>query len=655
MKRRTRVALVLFGVFLSISAPVIGSVLLDSGKDAGQNVEVSMPNGPTVIVGESINFTNTNPWNESNTIILKPWGEFESQGNTSLRVTQFNGTWTNATNINATAAALTIRPNDKPALTVAGNVTAVAYRDDITLADKNTAFEYSASGSGNISINGLESTTDWGAVTATGSTIDSGTTTSSGTATVSVSSATNQDLVLFENSPPTASNFSPPDGEDLDSYDTNFTVDVTDQDFPQSDEVTAELYVDGTAIANKTVTSNTTVSITHQITTGGSHTYHWKLTDKYGGTTTTADRTINVPSEFSIYNISAPSQLVDNVGEIELTFYADDTVFTRTTSDGTVNLTGLPTNQELIVTASASGYYDRQTVILSLYEQQAIYLLNDTITAYNTKFILSDNTGGTFRSNEPLVIVERGLNKSGTTQWVSISGGEFGVSGYTTALEAGERYRLRVRNSLGDERVFYPYDAQAAETVPLEVGAVSASVEGEASYTWDAGYTNTSGTRRVDFEYIDELNATSSVDVLVYERGNKSNVLVNDTFTGTYGTLDLVWTVSNTTADGASFIVEYSAQRDGETVSGKTIVGPRQTVLEQLPVWLKTIISIGSVFIVAGLFSRANGAIGGIVTAAVGGMWWFVGFLPPEVGVGVVVLSFITAGMVFVRETGGVR
>jgi hypothetical protein len=144
MKRRTQLALVAFGIFLSVAAPVIGYMALDDGKDVGQNVEFDKANGPRVTFGESVNITNENPWNKSNTIVLDPWGEFYSPGDTTVRVTQFNGTWTNTTDINATAANLTLRPNDKPELTVGGGVTGVNYRDDITLDDDQVALEYSA-------------------------------------------------------------------------------------------------------------------------------------------------------------------------------------------------------------------------------------------------------------------------------------------------------------------------------------------------------------------------------------------------------------------------------------------------------------------------------------------------------------------------------
>ncbi|MGB9966112.1 hypothetical protein [Halobacterium hubeiense] len=463
--------------------------------------------------------------------------------------------------------------------------------------------------------------------------------------------------ILFTNHQPEASNLSPEDNAKLDSRDTTFTIDVSDPEFAtaQGDSVEARLFVDDQQVGSQTVTSNSTVSIDHQMSEGGPHTYHWELEDSYGGLTTTNQRTINVPSELTIYNVSAPGQLIDNAGEVELTFYTYDEsneVFTRSVSDGTVNLTGLPVDQEITVTANVNGYYSRQTIIESLYQQQGIYLLNDSRKAYETEFKLNDNTGGSFSKNEPRIIIERALNKSGNTQWVNVAGGRFGVNNYRTTLEAQERYRLTVKNSQGDSRVFYPYDAEAAQVVPLDVGSVSAEAAGGDSYTAEAAYRNDSGTPRVSFEYVDKANQTTSVSVHVYERGNQSNQLVNDTFTGEYGTLDLVWTIpENSTA--TSWVVEYSADRGDNTPNGRQIVGPRQTVLDQIPVWLKTIISVGSVFIVAGLFSRANGAIGGVITAAVGGMWWFVGFLPASVGVGVVALSFLTAGMIFVRDAGG--
>jgi lipoprotein signal peptidase len=65
-----------------------------------------------------------------------------------------------------------------------------------------------------------------------------------------------------------------------------------------------------------------------------------------------------------------------------------------------------------------------------------------------------------------------------------------------------------------------------------------------------------------------------------------------------------------------------------------------------------TLISIGSILVISGLFSQANGGLGGIVAAAMGGIWWYVDMLPSEVGVGVVALSMIIAGAIFIRTRG---
>lgn len=588
---------------------------------------------------------------------------FSSTGAGSVTVAkdQLTGTWTNLTAIDAGSTEITVNPADKQAVTVSQEVDTIRFTS-MAIDDGTVDFvSGGASGQTEVTITDLPANTELAAMgVESNSVLDVATTDASGTVTFVLPNSEHVVELQTNDGPPTASDVTPTDGHETNQESVTFSVGVDDPDFPE-DDVTATLYRKGPTESSFSQEYQTsldtagTVSTTLSLEIGGGHDYYWTLEDGYGDTTQTTTRTVFVPDELRIYNVSDPDQRITNSGNAEVTFRTSGDVYTRSTSNGRINLTGLPVTGTIVATVDVDQYYARQTAIYSIFEQQEIYLLKEPYASvYEVRFTLEDRTGGQFENNEPTVTVERALNKSGNPDWVAVGGGRFGVQGYTTFLQQNEEYRLVVRNSLGDQRVFYPYTASASETVPLRVGNVSADpTSDQESYTANFTYINGT-TSYVQFAYADEGNRTEEIYVEIYEQGNESNVLLQNTSysAGPYGTLSVRQQVPSA-YENSSWVVHYVAKRDGgANANGQEIVGPRRSVLQQLPVWLMTLISIGSILVVSGLFSQANGALGGIVAAALGGIWWYVDMLPDAVGVGVVALAMVIAGAIFMRTRG---
>jgi len=148
-----------------------------------------------------------------------------------------------------------------------------------------------------------------------------------------------------------------------------------------------------------------------------------------------------VPDTLFIRNETNHSQLIDNVGTVDVRFFGDSEVYTRDTDDGTVNMSGLPVGQSFIVTASppdGTNYTDRTVFVTNIYEQQSVYLLNTSINPTITgRFVLDDPTGQ-FGSDSVLYI-EKPINVSGTVQYQTIHADEFGAEGVTATLQESER------------------------------------------------------------------------------------------------------------------------------------------------------------------------------------------------------------------------
>lgn len=239
----------------------------------------------------------------------------------------------------------------------------------------------------------------------------------------------------------------PPDGAKLTERDQTFSIDVSDIDFaePSGDTVTAELYVDGSAVGSDTLTANETATVNHTISKGGVHQYYWIATDEYGFQTTSQTFSLSVPSELRIFNESAPTQLVDNA-TVELRMYTNETgnaqIHERSTTDGSINMTGIPADQPFVVVAQADGYLPRRIFVPSLYESQKIFLLPDTKEYVDATFAIQDYSGQ-FPQDETVLIVQRELN--GTLQ--TVLGDYFGANGqFPAQIAYNQRHRLILYN-----------------------------------------------------------------------------------------------------------------------------------------------------------------------------------------------------------------
>lgn len=328
------------------------------------------------------------------------------------------------------------------------------------------------------------------------------------------------------------------------------SVDVSDPDFatPQGDSLTAAWFVDGEKRGETPVTSNGQISYDVQSISAGSHTWHVEVTDEQGHTTTSATFDINIASQLRIYNEAAPADLVDNA-TVEVQYFFDESnpdqsiVVQRETSNGVVNMTGLPAAQPFIVVADAEGYQPRRIYVESLFDQQQIYLLPDNKTSVGVRFKLRDYSGR-FPADETIMKIQRPLN--GT--WQTVHGDRFGSTGeFPATLAYNERHRLILVNTeTGRERVVGPY-------TPLSDGeqVVTVNAGGEPELPGTIAWLPSPATQR--------LTATENVTV-GGELRSTDDSLSEWTLTAYYGqSADTASTVlgqkQGTAAGGGSFSV----------------------------------------------------------------------------------------------------
>jgi len=166
------------------------------------------------------------------------------------------------------------------------------------------------------------------------------------------------------------------------------------------------------------------------------------------------------PGNLTIKNESDPSEIItgtqSNPVEVEIRFFlSDDTdspdeIISRSTTDGKVNMTGLPKNESFVVVADADGFEPRRVFVESLLQQETIYLLPESKPSVTKLYQLKDFTG-LYPQEDSVLKIQRGINNS----WQTVQGDFFGATGeFEAVLAENTRHRLVILNTeTGDRRV----------------------------------------------------------------------------------------------------------------------------------------------------------------------------------------------------------
>ena len=594
------------------------------------------PDGPNVTLGETTEFRNENPWVSDHNITLEPWGSVTSQADTHVRVNEFNGTWTNLTNIDATAGDITIKPNDKQSVTASGGVTTIRYDDGsrVAIGDGQTDFVIGADGSGSVTLHNLPASETFTAGTKSGTGFGQVTTDSTGTGTIPVSQTSGpEEVVLFENHSPEIDNASatPQGGEVIQQSQIDLSVNVSDAEFGtlQGESLDATFFLDGQQVGTDAVSANETTSTTVSNLEGGSHEWYVVVEDNYGQQTTSDTFSFGIPSTLRVFNESDPDQLVDNNVQLRLRFFTGEQtgqVFERTVSDGTVDLTGLPSNERFVVTVDddAENFTYRRIIVDSLIEQQEVYLLPKKVDSVEVDFRLTDYTG-TYPPTGTELYIESPISKdfdgdgSNETEYRVISGDNFGASGsFPATLQTRERYRLRVRNG-PNQRVVGSYTATISQVEEIRIQGLTLEAPEGQTYATLTNITSVNKQRQLNFKYRDESNTTDQFSVTIVERAS-GNVTYTDTVTDAPINDYAVYSVplENDTA----YIVRWNATRDGQQINGSTLVGGQGIDIPLDPDWLGSAAMILIVFVMslAGRRKHTFIAIGAVGVAGI--MMW---------------------------------
>jgi len=654
MERRVRTLAV---ALLALVALAGVGLAITGGVGVSGTVTIDAPSGPSVdVVTNGGELLLDGPAGPNTVEVTHDNGEvvFESTGSTQATVdtTEITGDYTRVTGIDA-SNDLTITPEDKPGVTVAGGTDSVEF-SSMAVDDGTRDFSYSASSSASMTVNQIGATNETViAVAGDGTVLDQTTADSSGSATFSSLGSGTYDVTLATTSDPALSGATPSGGDTVSETPVQLSINVSDGDFPtsQGDSVDVTFYdaSDDSTIGTDTLASNGTATASWDSIQGGSNDWYAVASDSYGNDVTSQTFTFNAPSDLEIRDLETQELITtDSNGDpvnVEVQFFGDEgAVAQRNTTDGTISLEGLPVDERFAVSVDAGDeYVERRILITSLIDHQTAYLLNSTSTEIvRPRFILEDPSNQ-FDTEESEIILERPIETENGTRFVPVTGDRIGLNGFDTALESGQRYRVFVRDpESGTQRRLGEFTPTTSEQVRLTVQDVEFdSVSDVDGLEWTARYiSNEEQADEIEFIYRDTFDV-QSLDYSIVERGNASNVLAS-------GSADGNVTVSEPVPANESdtvWRVEWEATRTG----GDTLDGSRVVSSDKLPVgpglapeW-QTVVSVVALFVIAGLFGAANPGVGGIAVASTGGFLFFLGWLPDSTGGLMVILALFVA------------
>lgn len=437
----------------------------------------------------------------------------------------------------------------------------------------------------------------------------------------------------------------------LDTNPSDIEADISDADFAgDGDSLTVDIALDGSEISSQTINSNQTVSaaIPDSGLTGGQHSYTVTVTDSWGKEVERTE-TYSVPDTLTVRNELDHSDLVGSVSS-NITFFGDENIYSRTTTNSTLQMTGLPVNQDFVALArpSDSNWTTRSLYVDSIYEQQSIYLLNTSaVETVDTRFTLQDPTGQ-YDSNSVLAI-QRAINVSGTTEWQTVHADQFGSEGITVTLQEGVRYRTRITSEDGTEQIVGPYRPEVAETVTIQPGAPEIDIPSfEDGYGYNAGIDNTT----VEYRYDDPENATDSVTVWIHEKDNKSNQLVANSTFFDVGSVYNEFEVSSNESE-QTWVVNYVIQRDGEQIIQSVTIANQRALFSSLAPGLQASLGVLLLLLLAGSFSVLNAGVGAIVVSIASGLLWWVGLLSGVTSAVLISLSLFVSVVYWLARNSG--
>lgn len=370
------------------------------------------------------------------------------------------------------------------------------------------------------------------------------------------------------------------------------------------------------------------------------------------------------PSELQVRNEANPSELIDeNVTLRARLFTSNDTVIQREVTDGTVSLDGVPADERVIVTvreANADFTY-RRILLESVVQTSEIYLLPTDEPSAEVRFQLRDDTGR-FDGSDTRFFVEKPINRdfngdgSNETRYRTISGDRIGADGeFPTILVDSERYRLRVENDAGEQRVLGSYTVQGARVSTIPIGSVEFSADVEQGAALQTSLRDApesaSHEHEVRLVYVDPEGETDELDVsITNSSGGQIRPQSTESIDGATAYVETFPITQEFDPETDTATVSVTARGSfGEESFSQALGDVPDVPIGPLNPQLAELIGLASVLAVAGLLVIKSPPLAAFISPGYAGLLTLVGIIDlPMAGV-------VLAGLVGVLAVVGAR
>ena len=377
------------------------------------------------------------------------------------------------------------------------------------------------------------------------------------------------------------------------------------------------------------------------------------------------------PSELEVRNEADPDELIteESVTLRARLFADDDFVVEREVTDGTVSLEGVPLDEEIVITVREENadFTYRRILIDSAIQTSEIYLLPTTEPSAEVRFQLQDSTDR-FPSESTRLFVEKPITRDFTgdgeqeTRYQTISGDRVGADGeFPTILVDSERYRLRIENDAGEQRVLGSYTVQGAQVSTLPIGQVEFTADVSEGAAMQASLQDASDdaehNHEVRLTYVDGEGETEEIEIsIVDENGNEIRPTTVEQITGseayveTFPIEDADFDPEENTAT-----VTVEAERDFEIETFEQTLGEIPDVFTDVPInqRMLELMGLASIIAVFGLLVIFNTSIAALVGTGYAGLLVVVGVV--SIPMPAVVLAGVVSVLATIGSQGGFR
>jgi len=366
------------------------------------------------------------------------------------------------------------------------------------------------------------------------------------------------------------------------------------------------------------------------------------------------------PGILEVRNEARPDELIDGNVSLRVRLFAGgDTVVERQVTDGTVSLEGVPADERLVITIREENadFTYRRILVESAFQSPEIYLLPTSEPSAEVRFQLQDETGR-FDSQNTRLFIEKPITRNNNTEYRVISGDRLGADGeFPTILVDSTRYRLRVENDAGEQRVLGSYTVQGAQIARIPIGEVQFTADVSEGAALEAGLREApegaSHNHEVRIVYLDPEGQTDDMTVAIR---NASGTTLRPETTESVGGSTSAYVETyplppqfNPDEDTATVTVE--AQRGAAIETFTKTLGDVPDVLSDAGIDTQVLELIGlvSIVAVAGLLVIVSPPTAALVTPGYAGLLTITGIVP------IPLPAVVLAGVVGVLATVGTR